>query len=267
VVPQESSRNAAENTPRVVGAGFLLQPEGVKVATATKEVLDMSNLMAVVCLTLNRCADPLGLQNFKACLSACPSVESSLEVTGTYDLILKVCLASLEEYQFHLDRMAPQIRNYVARLDTNFVCRASEKKAADSSIWVPCSDGHRRLNLHQVVKITAEGDYMRIYTDSASYLVHDTLQHIVGQLDNDSFVRLHRSCVVRCACVDRVIHHTRSWVARLKDGSEQRVSKSRVSQVMQKLGLTNPGAVSSTTGPITEQLLKVNELRMHSLQR
>jgi DNA-binding LytR/AlgR family response regulator len=194
-------------------------------------------------------------------------VESSLEVTGTYDLILKVCLDSLEEYQATIDRLAPQISAFVHRMDTNFVCRSSEKKSSDASMWVPCSDGHRRLDLQQVTKITAEGDYMRIHTDTTSYLVHDTLQRIVEQLDSDAFIQLHRSCVVRCECVDRVVHHTRSWVARLKDGTEQRVSKSRVSQVMQKLGLTNPGVISSMAGSIVEQSLKINEARMKSLQR
>jgi two-component system response regulator AlgR len=180
-------------------------------------------------------------------------VESLLEVTGTFDLILRVSLNSLEEYQANIDRMAPQIRQFVTRLDTNFVCRASEKKNLDSCIWVPCGDGHLRLDLRQVVKITAEGDYMRIHTNMNSYLVHDTMQHMLGQLRDESFVQLHRSCVVRCECVDRVVHRTRSWVARLKDGSEQRVSKSRVGQVMQRLGLTIPRAISSATVPTTEQ--------------
>jgi hypothetical protein len=93
------------------------------------------------------------------------------------------------------------------------------------------------------------------------------MQHLLGQLEDDSFIQLHRSCVVRCDCVDRVVHRTRSWVARLKDGTEQRVSKSRVAQVMQRLGLTNPKALPSTTERVIERARGLDELRMTSVER
>ncbi len=55
-------------------------------------------------------------------------------------------------------------------------------------------------------RIDAERDYVRLWTSSTSYLLHDTLTRIEGRLDAGAFVRLRRSVIVRQDTV-RALRH------------------------------------------------------------
>jgi two-component system, LytTR family, response regulator len=49
--------------------------------------------------------------------------------------------------------------------------------------------------------IGAEGNYARLYTREASYLIRESLQHLEETLDASTFIRVHRSAIVN---VDRI---------------------------------------------------------------
>lgn len=68
-------------------------------------------------------------------------------------------------------------------------------------IWV--SHGYElfRLDLATVELIEAEGDYMRFHADGRSYLHYVTIKQLASVLNNDWFIRVHRSFIVAKRCV------------------------------------------------------------------
>lgn len=53
--------------------------------------------------------------------------------------------------------------------------------------------------------IAAEGNYARLHTPEASYLVRESLQNLESELDPELFVRVHRSAIVNIERVGKLI--------------------------------------------------------------
>lgn len=53
--------------------------------------------------------------------------------------------------------------------------------------------------------IAAEGNYARLHTPEASYLIRESLQHLEAELDPEMFVRVHRSAIVNIERVRKLI--------------------------------------------------------------
>jgi two-component system LytT family response regulator len=70
------------------------------------------------------------------------------------------------------------------------------------------------------------GDYAALHTAKRTHLLRETLQQLERRLDPAQFVRIHRSTIVR---LDRIRAFktltNRDGVARLRDGTELRVSR------------------------------------------
>ena len=227
----------------------------------------MADLGVIVCIAFDHRASAEGLARFKDCIFRCPFVDSALEVSGTFDLIVHARLSSLEEYTNEMERIAPQLAEYASRVESNFVGRKVERTAREYVLWVPCREGRRRIDAGMINKIIAEGDYMRLCMDGSECLVHDTIRHLLGQLDREQFIQLHRSAVVRVDYIDRLMHRERRWIARLRDGSEQIVAKSRVSDILRTLSVesskVNAGSpaargMNESAAPLNETVMKVS---------
>jgi two-component system, LytTR family, response regulator len=91
-------------------------------------------------------------------------------------------------------------------------------------------DGTRMvpLAITAVTWIRAEGDYARIHADGKSYLVYRTLSDLEARLDPASFLRIHRSAIIR---LDRIAEvqpvGSSRYRVRLADGTVLVVSRSR----------------------------------------
>jgi hypothetical protein len=135
----------------------------------------MANLSVVVCLALDPRSSADGRAKFKACVSQCRFVDTTWEVAGSFDLIIQGRCASLAEYLERMETLRPQLAEYVTRLEANFVSRRMDRKCADDeagTLWLPCEDGHKRVDAHLIDKIVAEGDYMRVHMREWSCVVH-----------------------------------------------------------------------------------------------
>jgi two-component system, LytTR family, response regulator len=53
--------------------------------------------------------------------------------------------------------------------------------------------------------IAAEGNYARLHTSDASYLIRESLQNLESELDPELFVRVHRSAIVNIERVRKLI--------------------------------------------------------------
>ncbi|UUR07590.1 LytTR family DNA-binding domain-containing protein [Sphingomonas glaciei] len=196
----------------------------------------MTRLNVVVCLAFDHRASVEGLGKFKECVLRCPFVESAMEVTGTFDLIVQGSCDSLTEYTQNMELIRPQLAQYVSRLDANFISKKVEVRSGEgteSALWLPCDGGRRRVEACLIDKVVAEGDYMRVHVGKWNCLVHLTMQRLYQTLGHSGFIKLHRSWLVRVGFIDRVIHEKHRWLARLRDGTNVTVAKSHVHDVLQ----------------------------------
>ena len=197
----------------------------------------MHDLTVIVCLAFNRRASPDGLRRFKSCIFQCPFVETAMEVAGTYDLIVQARLSSLESYTEEMERISPQLHEFTTKVEANFVGRKIDRRHSNGkALWLPVPNGRKRVSANLVDKIVAHGDYMKIHVGDWSCMVHDTIKRLCEELDSEQFIQLHRSVVVRSDFIERLLHQNRRWIAKLRDGSQQRVAKSHVPEVLRLMG-------------------------------
>jgi hypothetical protein len=199
----------------------------------------MTRLDVVVCVAFDHRAPVEGLSKFKECIIRCPFVDSAMEVTGTFDLIVQGSCGSLTEYTESMERIRPQLAQYVSRVDANFISKKVETRSAadaEGALWLPCEGGRKQVQAYLIDKIVAEGDYMRVHVGAWNCLVHHTMQRLCAQLHDCGFVRLHRSSLVRIGFIDRLTHDEHRWKVRLCDGTHVTVAKSHVREVLRLIG-------------------------------
>lgn len=73
----------------------------------------------------------------------------------------------------------------------------SALSAADPGLWVQIGSEKRRLTLSDIRWLEAEGDYVRVHMNGHAHLVSAMLGEMEKALDSDSFLRVHRSAIVR----------------------------------------------------------------------
>jgi DNA-binding LytR/AlgR family response regulator len=213
-------------------------------------------LRVIFCLSFFREAPPDEVAAFKKCLIECDHVLHSIELSGSFDFILEAGLQDLKEYQARLDAMSAPLHRLVARRETSFVCSRVHKQREPSRqyarcFWVPCKEGHQRVEAAHIEKITAEGDYMRLHIREGSHLIHCTIRSLVEQLDPNLFVHLNRSVLVRTDLIERVVHEKRRWVVRLADGSLQPISRTHRNEVLRLiLGREQSGGAPGKPDPV-----------------
>jgi two-component system, LytTR family, response regulator len=74
--------------------------------------------------------------------------------------------------------------------------------------------------------IAAAGDYSELHVRGRSHLLRETMQSLEQKLDPERFLRVHRSRIVRAACiVELTAIDNREYLIRLTDGSQHRSSR------------------------------------------
>lgn len=231
----------------------------------------MTDLAVIACLAFDHRAPPEELQRFKACIVQCPQVVRTMEVCGPFDLIVEGRCADMVEFNAGLDRLRTTLARLVIRIETSFVANVIERSSPcdeAQALWIPCRDGRRRVPLARIDRIVAEGDYMRVHVGDWSGLLHQTLGHLAEQMLGAGFVQLHRSCLVRIAFIERLVHDGRRWTARLADGTAIPVAKSHTHDVLRIMGSesSNGGAGSAMAAPVGETPAAITENDLTLLQ-
>ena len=92
--------------------------------------------------------------------------------------------------------------------------------------WASDRSGLVRIAARDIDRITAERDYMRLHVGARSWLIHHSMAALEERLDPQTFVRLHRSAIVRREFIAGFSRNPSGrWIARLADHSEQPVGR------------------------------------------
>jgi DNA-binding LytR/AlgR family response regulator len=72
----------------------------------------------------------------------------------------------------------------------------SRESADGGYLWVQRRGESVRIDLSQVDRVQAEGEYVRIYHGAASYLHREAISSLIERFDPQHFVRIHRSHII-----------------------------------------------------------------------
>jgi two-component system, LytTR family, response regulator len=130
------------------------------------------------------------------------------------------------------DQRLAELQEIVATLRAELARR--DEKAL--SFWVNSRGEMHRIAATDIVWIEAERDYARIHTAARSWLYHESLSSLEDRLDPRSFVRVHRSAILRRERVRAFVRGAfASLTAVLDNGTEVRVGRTYEREIRSEL--------------------------------
>ncbi len=107
-----------------------------------------------------------------------------------------------------------------------------------SRIFVKTGNHIDVIPVEEIVHIEAQDDYVDIFTSKGKYLKKETMHFLEHKLPKETFLRVHRSAIVNLNHMDKIEKYGKeSYLLILKDGSRVNVSKSRIKELKQQLGI------------------------------
>lgn len=194
---------------------------------------DCDELRVILCLEFDPQAEPDDVAALKSAIVDSSHTLHSVETTGAFDFMTEVAAPDLGWFNRWWKGLANLIANVVSRCEKSFVCRRFVRRPKDeNALWVRWADELKRVDHSLIDKVVAEGDYVRVYSQGQSWLLHATMHSLFQRLSGSKFIQLHRSIIVRNGFIDRLVHQNSHWVARLRDGTSERVAKSHVNETL-----------------------------------
>jgi len=136
-----------------------------------------------------------------------------------------------------LDRLERALERVRTHLSGGSRAGRRRMPAHVEEFWVPDHSGLVRIAASDIERVTAERDYMRLHVGARSWLIHRTIAKLEEDLDPETFIRVHRSVILRRDTITSLYRDDSGhWAARLKDGGEQRIGRSYVDQVKRLAG-------------------------------
>jgi two-component system, LytTR family, response regulator len=96
----------------------------------------------------------------------------------------------------------------------------------------------RAVPVEQIEYVTASGVYAELHVGDRTYVVRERMQSLEERLDPRQFFRVHRSAIVRLSRIDVLLRQAGGdYTLRLKNGAEIAVSRNRIRQLEEWMGI------------------------------
>ena len=153
---------------------------------------------------------------------------------------------------FKDDRFFKTIRKVLkttqTEADSNFEKRLIEffheysrgNTSLNSVSKIPVKQGNKTalVDPKEIMYIQASGYYAELYVKSKKHVLRESLNNLEEILDENTFVRIHRSTIVNLNFVEEIIHSDYSEIdAKMTDGKLLHVSKSHKKEFLEKIGI------------------------------
>jgi len=94
------------------------------------------------------------------------------------------------------------------------------------------------VDVNDIVQIVAQDDYVEVVTDGKKYLKKETMAYLEKALPTNVFSRVHRSHIININHINKIEKYGKeSYAVILKDGSSANISKSRIKDLKEQLGI------------------------------
>lgn len=92
------------------------------------------------------------------------------------------------------------------------------------------------ISTDKINYLEAQDDYVMIYTENERFLKQQTMKYFEKHLDNEMFIRVHRSYIVNVQSIDRIEPYEKTnFILILKNDSKVPVSRSGMQVLKEKL--------------------------------
>ena len=96
----------------------------------------------------------------------------------------------------------------------------------------------RIVPVDDLTHITADGSYAELHTGDDTYVIRERMKTLTARLDPGAFARVHRSAIVRLEKIELLLRGGGGdYAVRLQDGTRIPVSRSRVDELEDRLGV------------------------------
>lgn len=102
-----------------------------------------------------------------------------------------------------------------------------------STLFVRKKDLIFPLNVEDIFRLEANGDYVNIYTSDEKFMTNGTLTEFSKRLDKNKFLQIHRSAIINLNHIEKIEELGRTLLVYLRNGSEVQASRSG-SQMLRK---------------------------------
>ncbi|MBI9036264.1 MAG: response regulator transcription factor [Bacteroidales bacterium] len=111
----------------------------------------------------------------------------------------------------------------------------NEKESLDR-IVVKSGSKIQVIDLKDIYYVESDDDYVLIHTAHDKFIKNGTLKYYETHLPQVLFIRVHRSAIVNITYIDRLDHYGKeSYMLIMKNGSQIKVSKSRIKELRKEL--------------------------------
>jgi two-component system LytT family response regulator len=115
---------------------------------------------------------------------------------------------------------------------------ASQSPAQSQRIVLKNGSKIKIIPVHEIFYLEAADDYVKIHTKEGYFLKNKTMNHFEKVLDNQHFVRCHRSYIINVQQITRIDPYEKdNHIAILKSGGKVPVSRNGYGKLREVLGL------------------------------
>jgi two-component system LytT family response regulator len=135
----------------------------------------------------------------------------------------------------HLGENKPPLISAIDAIQNNVASRSSVRRKKHTSetgpekerkIAIKESDSIKLVKIETIGWVDAAGDYMCVHAEGETHIMRCTMKHLLEELDDPAFKRVHRSTIVNLNCIDEVIPHTKGeYFLQLDNGEKIKVSR------------------------------------------
>jgi DNA-binding LytR/AlgR family response regulator len=162
--------------------------------------------------------------------------------------------ASLPDYLSEIAISCSPVWLFAYVLSSVVLARLSRQRRAAANVASPAklelrADGQARyVDVDHIALVEAQGNYVRVVTAERSLMSRTSLSAIEAALPRGTFIRTHRSAIVRKALISEIRRSdSGAYAAVLRDGHVAPLSRRRLSAVRNALAGRGPVETSVTT--------------------
>jgi two-component system LytT family response regulator len=110
----------------------------------------------------------------------------------------------------------------------------------ERKITIKDRDSIKLVKVDSIAWVDAAGDYMCVHAEGETHIMRCTMKHLLDELDDTVFKRVHRSTIVNLNCIEEVIPHTKGeYFLQLDNGERIKVSRNYRGEIKMFLNSIN----------------------------
>lgn len=156
--------------------------------------------------------------------------------THAVDYLLKPF--SKERFEKAVEKFLSQTPAQAEKQTESLLEAVAQSPAQHDRIVVKTGTKVKIIPIQDVQYLSADDDYVNVHTQEGSYLKNKTMAFFEKALDENQFVRVHRSYIVKVQEITRIDPYEKdSHIAILRSGAKVPVSKAGYARLKQVLGI------------------------------